>query len=666
MNKKLQRLVEPGVRMYLFFLVLFAAASLFFEQYVLAMVEGGVILLLMIYSFVVARKKRRELVAYIESVTYDAETAKNNTLLFFPLPIAVFSLEDMRVVWANQIFFDICGVAGSRFEARMDDLSPSFSGKWLMEGKTQYPGLMTVGGRKYRIHGNIIRPDAKEGEENRGFMGITYWVDVTEYDDIKLEYENSRPVVATIVIDNYDELIKNKPDRVKSEMRDSVEDLIEKWCDGKGSILRRYDRDRYLFVFEERRLKEYEEQKFSLLEDVNKVVSPSGIHATVSIGIGHGGAGLGENLQFSSLAVEMALSRGGDQAVVKNRFNFEFFGGRGNEVETRTKVKSRVMANAIAELISDSSYVFVMGHKHADLDTVGAAAAVCCIARKKDRKCKIIIDLQRNAAKPLIARLEKEPEYVDAFVSTQEAMLMADSRALLIVVDTNRPEQVEDQSLLQAFTRVAVIDHHRRAATYIQNADLTFHEPFASSVCELMSEVLQEIVEPADILRCESEAVLSGIVLDTKNFTIRTGERTFEAAAFLRRMGADTTEVKKLLQNDMANTVARYKILQSARLYRGNIAVAVPEEPQDRIVAAQAADELLNVSDVEVSFVVSPTEDGGANISARSIGDVNAQMIMEKLGGGGNRSAAAAQMKDISLRDAVNKLFEAIDEYLDE
>ena len=535
-----------------------------------------------------------------------------------------------------------------------------------MEGKNQYPGLLAVGGRKYRIHGNIIRPDTEEGGESRGFMGITYWVDVTEYDDVKLEYESSRPVVATIVIDNYDEMVKNKPDRVKNEMRDAVEDIITQWCEGKDAIVRRYDRDRYLFIFEERWLQKFAEEKFSVLENVRKVVSPAGIHATISIGIGHGGTGFGENLQFSTLAVEMALSRGGDQAVVKNRFNFVFYGGRGNEIETRTKVKSRVMANALAELIADASRVFVMGHKHADLDSVGGSVAVCCIARNKGRQCRIVIDRQQNASEALISRLEQEPEYAGAFISPQEAMLMADSRSLLVVVDTNRPEQVEDNSLLQTCNRVAVIDHHRRAATYIQKADLTFHEPFASSVCELMSEVLQEIVEPADILRCESEAVLAGIVLDTKNFTIRTGERTFEAAAFLRRMGADTTEVKKLLQNDMDSTVARYKILQSARLYRGNIAVAVPEEPQDRIVAAQAADELLNISDVEVSFVVSPTEDGGANVSARSIGDVNVQMIMEKMGGGGNRSAAAAQVKDIPLRDAVNRLFEAIDEYLDE
>ncbi len=665
MNKKIQRLVEPNIRLYLFFMVAFAAASLFFGQYLLAAIEGGVILLLVICSLFVSRRKRRELMEYIESVTYDADTAKNNTLLNFPLPMAVFSLNDSRVIWANQIFFNMCGVSGSRFEARLDELVPSFSGKWLLEGKTQYPGLLAMGDRKYQIHGNIIRPADAEGDQDHGFMGIAYWVDVTEYDDIRIKYEDSRPVIATIVIDNYDELVKNHPDRIKNDLRDAVEDSISQWCDGKDGFLRRYDRDRYVFIFEERWLESMKAEKFALLNQVHSVVSPSGIHATISIGVGHDGSGFGEDYQFSSLAAEMALSRGGDQAVIKNRFNFEFFGGRGNEVETRTKVKSRVMANALAELIADSSRVFVMGHKFADLDAVGSAVAVCCIARKKGRLCRIVIDPVKNSSHLLIERMKNEPEYRNAFITPQDAMLQADGRSLLVVVDTNRPEQVEDQNLLDACNRVAVIDHHRRAASYIQNADLMFHEPYASSVCELMSEVLQETVETEDILRSEAEAMLAGIVLDTKNFTIRTGERTFDAAAFLRRAGADTTEVKKLLQNDMEHTVARYKILQSAQLYRGNIAVAVPQTPQDRVVVAQAADELLNISGVEVSFVVTPTDDGGANISARSIGDMNAQMIMEKLGGGGNRSAAAAQLHDTTLRDAVNSLFAAIDEYLD-
>ena len=637
LNKKFQRLAEPSGRLYLFVLVAFAAATLLCGEYILAAAEGAVLLLLIISSLFISRRRRRELMEYIESVTYDADTAKNNTLLNFPLPMAVFSLNDLRVIWANQIFFNMCGVSGSRFEARLDTLVPEFSAKWLLEGKTQNPDLLAINGRKYQIHGNIIRPgEEQEDSGGHGFMGIAYWVDVTEYDDVRIKYEDSRPVVGVLLIDNYEELIRNQPERVKNDLRDAVEDIINQYWEGRDAIVRRYDRDRYLVIFEERYLGEMRAQKFAILEQAHTVTSPSGIHATLSLGLGHDGSGFGENLQFASLAAEMALTRGGDQVVVKNRFSFEFFGGRGSEVETRTKVKSRVMANALAELIADSSRVFVMGHKYADLDAVGADAAVCCIARKKGKLCKIVIDPEKNASKLLIERLKTEPEYKSAFITPQEAMLQADGRSLLVVVDTNRPEQVEDSNFLAACNRVAVIDHHRRAATYIQNSALTFYEPYASSVCELLSEVLQEVCEPEDILRCEAEAMLAGIVLDTKNFTIRTGERTFEAAAFLRRCGADTTEVKKLLQNDMEDTVARYRIMQNAQLYRGNIAVAAPEEPQDRVIIAQAADELLNISGVEVSFVVSP-----------------------------NRSAAACQIPNTTLRDAVNSLFAAIDEYLD-
>lgn len=665
MNKKFQRLTEPSGRLYLFVLVAFAAAALLFGQYVLAAAEGAVLLLLIISSVFSARRRRRELMDYIESVTYDADTAKNNTLLNFPLPMAVFSLNDLRVIWANQIFFNMCGVSGSRFEARLDTLVPQFSAKWLLEGKTQCQDLLAINGRKYQIHGNIIRPGTGEEEAGHGFMGIAYWVDVTEYDDVRIKYEESRPVVGVLIIDNYDELIRNQPDRVKNDLRDAVEDVMNQYWEGRDAILRRYDRDRYFVVFEERHLDEMRSGKFALLEQAHSVIGSAGIHATLSLGLGHDGEGFGEDWQFATLAAEMALSRGGDQAVIKNRLSFEFFGGRGNEVETRTKVKSRVMANALAELIADSSRVFVMGHKYADLDAVGADAAICCLARKKGKLCRIVIDPEKNASKLLIERLQNEPEYKSAFITPQEAMLQSDGRSLLVVVDTNRPEQAEDANFLAACNRVAVIDHHRRAATYIQNSALTFYEPYASSTCELLSEVLQEVCDPEDILRCEAEAMLSGIVLDTKNFTLRTGERTFEAAAFLRRCGADTVEVKKLLQNDMNDTVARYRIMQNAQLYRGNIAVAAPEAPQDRVIIAQAADELLNISGVEVSFVVSPTKDGGANISARSIGDINVQVIMEKLGGGGNRSAAACQIPNTTLRDAVNSLFTAIDEYLD-
>ena len=661
MNNKIKRFIEPSMKMFLFILVLFAVASFFFDPR-LGIAEGVVVVFLIIYSVINSRQRQRELMEYIDSVTYNVESAKNDTLLNFPLPMVVFRLEDTRIIWGNTEFFDILG-GKPPLDSRLEDLVPNFSGKWIYEGKSQCPGLTEVSDRKFQIYGNLVRP--AEGERRQNYMGIAYWLDVTDFDSIKQEYASSRPVVAIIVLDNYDELLKNLPERNRTALIGDVDDRISQWTEGKGGFLSRTDRDRYVFIFEERWLPAFAEEKFALLDKVHEVVSPSGIHATVSIGIGRDGGSFEENYSFAALSMEMALSRGGDQAVIKNRFNFEFYGGRGSEIETRTKVKSRVMANALSELIADASRVFVMGHSFSDLDCIGAAAGLGCIARKRGTPLFIVVDPESNAAGELISRLRQQPEYQNAFITPQDAILMADNRSLLVVVDTSRPEQVQDESLLLACNRIAVIDHHRRTSTFIENAALTFLEPYASSVCELMAELVPEIVEQADILRCEAEAMLSGIVLDTKNFTLRTGERTFDAAAFLRRVGADTTDIKRFLQVDFNSTVARCRILQASRLYRDVIAVAVMETEQDRIVAAQAADEQVNIAGIQASMVIYPTEDGGAAISARSVSDINVQMILEKLGGGGNKSAAGAQIADISLRDAVNRLFKAIDEYMD-
>ncbi len=663
-NKKLQKLIEPGTRLFILIMVLFAVATFFFNE-TLAAIEAGVIALLVIYYLLAARHRRRQLVEYIENVTYNAESAKNNTLMNFPLPIVVFNMSDNQIIWGNQIFFSLFGDRQPSFEADLGDMVPGFSSKWLLEGKKQYPGLVQVGERKYQLHGNIIRSKNEDiSEKAKDFMGITYWVDVTEFDNIKMEYESSRPVTMLLVVDNYDELMKNVSDRGKVELRGAVDDLINAWSDGKRGLMRRYDRDRYMFIFESRYLRDITEKKFDILEKIHGIVNPGGVHATLSIGVGQDGDGFEENFSFANLAVEMALSRGGDQAVIKNRFNFEFFGGRNTEVETRSKVKSRVAANALAELMRSSSQIFVMGHKISDLDAIGGAAGMVCIARKLGKNAKIVVDPEKNAAGKLIEALKQQPEYRDTFLDPNEALVRADSRTLLVVVDTNRPKQVESSSLLEACTRVAVIDHHRRAASYIQNAALTFHEPYASSVSELLTELLQELTEPGDINHQEAEAMLAGIVLDTKNFSIRTGERTFDAAAFLRRIGADTSEVKKYMQSDMQHAVEKYRVLQAMQIYREGIAVIAQEEEMDRIVAAQAADEMLNIAGIQASFVAYATAAGGVVISARSIGEVNVQLILEKMGGGGNKSAAGVQIETIGLREAVESLYASIDEYL--
>ena len=662
MNKTLRELVEPSLLPYILVL-LFAAAAIYFEQFPFALAAGGALILLLIVDIIRWRSQEKRLLNYVESRIYEAESAKSSTLINFPLPIAIFKLEDSLIVWGNEQFFRMCGETGTRLDASISQLVPQFNGSWLLEGKSCYPTLLEIGGRKYQLHGSLIHSDQETESSGNIFMGITYWIDVTDYDNIRIKYENSRPVAGIIIIDNVDELMKNQPDRVKNDLRDAIEDKLNHWCAEFNGFLLRYDRDRYLLLMEQEHLEKLKEEKFKITEEIHEVVSPAGIAATVSIGLGAGADNFPDTLQASDNAVELALSRGGDQTVIRNRVGFEFFGGRGSEVEKRTKVRSRVTANSFSNLIQEASGLLIMGHRNGDMDSYGAAVGVYSIARQRGVRAAIVADIQRSAAKPLADLMQREQEYRDVFLDPADLPAKIEPGTLLVVVDTNRPEQVEVPALLTQCERVAVIDHHRVAATYIQNAALNYIEPYASSACELVAEILQEMPDVEHILPCEAEALLAGIVLDTKNFTLRTGERTFDAASWLRSERADTSAVKRLFQSDLAQTVAKYKILQQADIYKG-IAIASPSEPQERVVAAKAADELLNISGVDASIVVAPDGTGGSFASARSIGDINVQIIMEKLGGGGNRSAAAVQFADIPPEDAIRKVREAIDDYL--
>ena len=443
-----------------------------------------------------------------------------------------------------------------------------------------------------------------------------------------------------------------------------INEKIGAWCEGLGGLLRKYERNRYLLILEAKDLPKLQTDKFSILDEIRTVMNPSGVAATVSIGIGKDGDSYQETFNFAALSIEMALSRGGDQVVIKDRYNFNFFGGRKKETERRTKVKARVIAGSLTELINQSGQIFIMGHKLADLDALGAAVGLVTVCRKCGKSVRIVIDKTKTAAQSLLDALAEHPDYDDLFITGDDALLAADSRTLLIVVDTNRPTQVESQALLESVNRVAVIDHHRRAADYIEQVVLNFHEPFASSASELVAEILQYAVEAKDIRPIEARALLSGIVLDTKNFSVRTGARTFEAAAFLRRAGADTVDVKKLLQNDLETTVARNRIVQTAKLYRGDIAISHIDYTVPRAMAAAAADELLNIRGVTASFVLFPDE-GRVIISARSIGETNVQVILEALGGGGNAAIAGAQIADKDMHTVLAELVRSIDRFFE-
>ena len=658
MNRKLGRLLEPGMDLFFMVMLIFSAASMIAGAGALALTELVVTGVLYGYYQYSKLKRRRELEAFIQSAT---NTLGNTDGGKTPFPMALVRMGDGALIWANDGFVDLSGFRDKLHEQKITDLMPEFKMDWLVSGKREYPGDVGVNGRRYRIFGTTLRAD----DPSKTMLAALYFTDLTDLYLIRDEYIRSRPVVSIILIDNYEELTKNLTESATSNLNASLNEAITAWAEGYHGLLRRMERNRYLLIFEKRDLNDAIANKFSILEQMHSVTNPSGVAASISFGLGVDGATFEEGYEFAALAVEMSLSRGGDQAVIKDRLNFTFYGGRNKEVDHRSKVRSRVTANSLMELIAKSGDVYIMGHKNADLDAVGAALGVCCLCRKQGKKAYIVLDQEHNAARGLIDEICTVPEYDGVIVSGQDALLRCDRNSILIVVDTNRPDQVECGPLLEAISKVSVIDHHRRAADYISPLVVNFHEPYASSASELVTELLQYAVEKSDVLPIESKGLLAGIFLDTKSFNVRSGERTFEAAAFLRRLGADTIEVKKLLQSDFANTVARYKIIQSAVPYRDEIAIVALDHNVSRPMAAQAADELLNIIGFQSSFVLYPDEEGRVVISARSIGEANVQVILEALGGGGNAATAGAQIKDSTVAEVLQRLKESIDNYYD-
>ena len=655
MNKKLGRVLHTHRWIYFVFLFAFIAAALLLEQYLLAAIEAALVTALFLGYLLQNKNRHKQLQKFVNQLA-DQQTGANGTGV--PFPMALIRLADGSVIHCNEAFSKATGYTAGMTERNIAELVPGLRTDWLISGKNEYAYDVTVHQRRYRVYGSAVRAD----DPDATLLGVLYLSDLTELYQVRDEYIRSRPVVSIIMIDNYEELTKNLTEGAISNLNAKVNEAIMAWTEGYHGLLRRLSKNRYLFIFEKRDLNRAMEDKFSLLEDVHQITNPSGLAASISFGLGVDGVSFDECYNFASLSIEMALSRGGDQAVIKDRYNFSFYGGRTKEAEHRSKVRSRVTANSLMELIGQSNHVFIMGHKNADMDAVGAAMGICCLCRKKGKKFNVVLDLENNAAGQLIAEIQSVPEYADVFISAQDALLLCDNHSILVVVDTNRPDQVENKHLLETISKVCVVDHHRRAADYISPVVVNLHEPYASSAAELTTELLQYAVEKADVLPIEAKALLAGIFLDTKSFHVRTGERTFEAAAYLRQLGAEPVEVKKLLQNDFQDTIAKYQIIKSARLYRQELAIAALNSATSRILAAQAADELLNISGITASFVLYPDGDQ-VIISARSIGNANVQVILEPLGGGGNAATAGAQVRNSTVKDVLDQLVNSIDAF---
>ena len=649
--------MNPGMGLYFWVMAGFCLAAALLGQFLLAAVEAVVIFLLFISYLIFRKARHNQLLRYIQDEPNTLESVSHGES---PFPTAVIRMGDSGIVWVNDQFVKITGFTDLMTEQYLYDILPGFKTDWLADRKTEAPYDVTIGGNRYRVYGTTTR-----GEDSGIMLGVLYFSDLTKLYQVRDEYVRSRPVVSIIQVDNYEELTKNLSENAISSLNAKLGDAITRWTDEYHGLLRRLERNRFLFIFEKHNLTRAVEDKFSLLENVHEIMNPSGLAASISMGLGVDAENFEESYKFAALGIEMALSRGGDQAVIKDRFNFSFYGGRSTEADYRSKVRSRVTAGSLMELIGQANHVYIMGHKNADLDAVGAAMGISCLCRKKGKKASIVIDRENNAAKKLIEEIVQVPEYKDIFISGQDALLTCDNNSILIVVDTNRPDQVEYRPLLEAISKVCVVDHHRRAADYINPVVVNLHETYASSAAELVTELLEYAVEKDDVLPIEAKSLMAGICLDTKFFNVRSGERTFEAAAALRRLGADHTEVKLLLQNDFQDTMAKYQIIKSARLYRQELAIAALNSTASRVLAAQAADELLNISGITGSFVLYPDEDT-VIVSARSIGSANVQVILEALGGGGNAATAGAQVKDSTVKDVLDNLVASIDKFYEE
>ena len=661
-NKKLSRLLEPNLQFYFLCLLAFTLAAVTVSPF-LALAEGVATVALYAYFIRSNKKRRQSVLQYIDNVTGNVDTASKSTLINSPLPIMVFRPDTGEVIWSNENFLQLAGVREHLFEMKVEDAAPEFPVQWLLEGRQECPERVVMNSRRFRVYGSLVRAKSRSGEQN--LVATTYWVDTTEMDRLREDYDATRLVLGIVMVDNYEDMMNACADTQRSAVLAQIDEKLSSWAAVGNGLLMKTERDHYLFLFEERYYAHFVEERFSVLDAMRDIKVGEGSHPTLSIGLGREADNIPALYKNAALSLEMALSRGGDQAVVRGKTDFAFYGGRAKTTEKRTKVKSRVMANAMRELLADSTDIYVMGHSFADMDAVGAAVGVCCAARKLGRRAQMVIDLEKNAAQSVLSMLRRVPEYEGVFVNPAEAFVKMRPGTLLVVVDTNRPDLVESSQILESSSRVAVIDHHRRAASYIENAAFSFHEPYASSASELVTELLQYLIEPSDLLREEAEALLAGIVLDTKHFTLRTGGRTFEAAAFLRRAGADTADVQRLFQGDLEGMVSKYDVIRQAELYRPDVALAVVgQDGVDRVAAAQAADELLTLRGVKASFVV--YRSGTAvQMSGRSLGEINVQVILEALGGGGNSATAGGRIENGDILDVREKLTHAIDAYFE-
>ena len=617
------------------------------------------------YTYFANNKRKSEISEQLQDLTLTVDSAAKSSLINAPFPLIIIET-DGNVVWRSSKF--ITEFANIDINNYISDIIIEIKSEVKTDKDKKRKSIIKnieIGKKRYKVQCEFAKTKKSERKKIAEYMVIMYFIDETEKYELKKENEDKKTCVGIIMVDNYEEVMQRVDTEQKTQLMAKLESTIYDWVNETNGILIKEDRDTYIYIFEQRNLEQIKENKFAILDSVKDIVRKDKIQLTLSIAISNEGETDKDVYKSASAAMDVILGRGGDQAVIREEGKYQFFGGKVEEVEKRTKVKARIVAHALEELIMECAPPIIMGHSNPDIDAIGSALGVYRIATSLRKDAYIVADRESPSIKAFTECLPEE--YDNVLISEETALNEIDSETLLVVVDTHKKSYVEQEELLDKTNKIVVIDHHRRSADFISQSILTFQEVYASSAAELVTELIQYTQNEVELPTIEAEALYAGIMMDTKNFTFKTGVRTFEAAAYLRRCGIDIIKVKKWFQSDLESYKRISEIVKKSEIIHDTIAISTYEvqEKDTSLICAKAADELLTIGNITASFVLG-TMENKICISGRSIGDINVQIILEKLGGGGHITLAGAQLENVTIEEAKQELIQKIDEYFSE
>lgn len=668
-NKKIFNKLISKTKIYLIIIAILMIILCCYEVKFITPCVISYVLILM-YAYWTNNKRKVELSEHIKDLTLTVDTAAKSTLINSPFPLVIIET-DGNIIWKSSKFIhEFANIDINNYlnnivkEIKLELENSSEDDK--KELKDLINKQVKIGEKSYKVLGEFVKTREKS-KDNNEYMTTLYFIDETKNIEIEKQYNDSKLCVGIIMIDNYEEIIQRISDENKPELTAQIEKKLYDWATEFEGLIIKVERDIFILLLEQKYIEKLEEEKFNILDKVKEISIPGKIQSTLSIAISTEGNSNYEKYKSAQSMIDIALGRGGDQAVIRKDEKYIFFGGRTQEVEKRTKVKARIVSHALEELIEESENVIIMGHTNTDIDAMGSSLGVYRFSKTIGKDAYIVNDTVGIGIETFLKTIKEDEEYKDAIIGKEEALQKITQDSLLIVVDTHKTTYVEAPELLEKTNKIVVIDHHRRSTDFIENTILTLHEVYASSACELVTELIEYSENDINLTQIETEALYAGIMMDTKNFTFKTGVRTFEAAAYLRKCGIDIIKVKKWFQSDLETYNKISEIVSNAEITNETIAISVydKQDTNSNVICAKAADELLTISNITASFVIGNLNDKIC-ISGRSIGDINVQIILEKLGGGGHITLAGAQVEGMTIEEVKQELIIRINEYFTE